>query len=95
MKKIITGTILTVMMLALGTAGTIYAASDNNYTDKDNNGICDNIDICSDNETGKKNCQNGNGGNGTGYTDEDNDGICDNTGAKNCNNSGKCRRAEK
>ncbi len=90
MKKIITGVILTAISLTMGTAGTIFGTSDNNYTDADNNGICDNISISSNSGTGRKNGQNCNGGTGASYTDADNDGVCDNAGTgrkngQNCN----------
>ena len=55
-------------------AGNNYSSSQReNYTDSDNNGICDNR-----NGNGYGNCdENGNCGN---YVDEDNDGVCDNRG---------------
>ena len=51
-----------------------------NYTDTDNDGICDNCHVAS------RNCLCGRENNGQNYTDTDNDGICDNcnTDSRDC-----------
>ena len=109
MKKIIIGIISSAIILSAATASAFALSSDNfgkNYTDADNDGVCDNIGTLSSNGSGVGYvdadndgiCDNkgtgnayGNGGNGAGYVDADNDGICDNRGTGCGNGNGRCR----
>ncbi len=70
MKKIITLGLTAAVILTVGTT-TAFAASPTrgtNYTDSDNDGVCDNI------------ATRGSFGTYANFVDEDGDGICDNTG---------------
>lgn len=99
MKKIIT--ILLAVLLVTGICITAAAVGRRNFTDADNNGICDNKTTttvtCPQND---KNghctniymdadndgiCDNKKNNNGS-FVDTDNDGICDNKN-ENCNNN--------
>ena len=73
MKKIVTGIIITSLIVAFAAMGTFaygYNRS-GNYTDSNGDGICDN--------RGANGC-----GRGVNFDDEDGDGLCDNRGANGC-----------
>lgn len=64
MKKVLAILLVAVLLLAIGTVGVFAARG--NFTDENNDGICDNRPVqVSENK-------------GTGYVDEDEDGVCDN-----------------
>ena len=76
MKKIITLTIVTTLVLTMGSTSVFAASRGENFVDKDGDGVCDNIGS----------------GNGGYFVDKDGDGVCDNIGRGNGRqNNGKGR----
>ena len=78
MKKVLALILAAVLLLAIGTVGVFAARG--NFTDENNDGICDNRPVqVSENK-------------GTGYVDDNADGVCDNftedKPLKNCKGTG-------
>lgn len=61
---------------------TAVNATDGNYVDKDNNGVCDNIGNRSGN------------GRGANFVDKNGDGICDNRSTVGKNSGKNCRNGQ-
>ena len=89
MKKVLSLLIAVALVLSIGVT-SVFAASDMrgaNYTDADNDGVCDNCTnggVCLQDGTGRR-AGRGRTGQAAAFIDADGDGVCD-----NCTNGGVC-----